>query len=287
MAVGTRKRKITMAWPVMAILIALGALAAFLLLRPDLRQGGAVPVNDGSGTIWIDPIKNLPAASFRSSDFTRQGPAIAYTGSEFTACQGVDVSDWQESIRWDEVAAGGIDFAVIRCGYRRYGSGELKTDACFEANYTGAGSAGLRRGVYFFSQAISAEEAREEAAYVLQLLSGRSLELPVFFDWETVAAADGRANGLDGAAVTDCAAAFCEAIAAGGYQPGVYFNKQMGYHAYDLSRFADSTLWLAEPGTHPTFYYQTALWQYDHHGTVPGIDTDADRNLLFERKQLR
>lgn len=284
MAANAQKNRITLPWPVIAALIVLGALAAFLLLRPDLRQNKAVPVDDGSGTVWIEPIKNLPAATFKSSEFSRRGAAIDYTGNEFAACQGVDVSDWQESIRWDEVAAGGIDFAVIRCGYRRYATGELMADAFFEANYTGAGSANMRRGGYFFSQAVSAEEAREEAAYVLQLLGGRDLELPVFFDWETVSAADGRANGLDGATVTACAAAFCEAIEAGGYRAGVYFNKQMGYHVYDLAQCRRYTLWLAEPGDSPTFYYHTSLWQYDHHAAVPGIDTAADRNLLFEAK---
>lgn len=284
MAVGAPKKRITLPWPVIAVLVALGALAAFLYLRPDLRQNEAVPVDDGSGTIWIEPIKDLPASALKSDEFTRRGGAIAYTGSEFAAYQGVDVSEWQKTVRWDEVAAGGIDFAVIRCGFRRYGGGEIETDPLFETNYTGAGSAGLRRGVYFFSQAISVEEAREEAEYVLRLLDGRAMELPVFFDWETVAAAGGRANGLDGATVTACAAAFCRVIEDAGYKAGIYFNLQMGYHTYDLSQFTDSVLWLAEPSTHPTFYYHTALWQYDHHAAVPGIDTDADLNLLFEAK---
>lgn len=282
MAVKARKKKIALPWAAVAVLTALGALAAYLLLRPDLRQSGAVPVNDGTGTIWIEPIKSLPAAAFQSSEFSRRGPFIHYTGSDFATCQGVDVSDWQETVRWNEVAAGGIDFAVIRCGYRRYAAGELMPDAFFESNYAGAGRAGLRRGVYFFSQAISVEEAREEAEYVLRLLDGRALELPVFYDWETVSAAEGRANGLDGATVTACAAAFCETIEAGGYQTGVYFNKHMGYHVYDLAQCRSYTLWLAEPGDSPTFYYHTSFWQYDHHAAVPGIDTAADLNLLFE-----
>ena len=105
-----------------------------------------------------------------------------------------------------------IDFAAIRCGYRRYVSGNLEQDTFFEENYSAAGTAGLRRGVYFFSQAVSVAEAREEAAFVLQMLAGRPLELPIFYDWETVTAEEGRANGLDGKTVTACAAAFCRAI---------------------------------------------------------------------------
>lgn len=270
-------------WPVLLVL--LGALAAFELLRPDLRQSGAVPVNDGSGTIWIEPDPNLPRSSLKSSDFDRLGSAIVYTGSGYAAYQGVDVSEWQKSIRWQEVADSGVDFAVIRCGFRRAVMGTLEQDLLFEDNYTGAGEAGLRRGLYFFSQAVSVEEAEAEAAYTLELLGGRALELPIFFDWETVDDPEARSLGVSGETVTACAAAFCRVIEAAGYKAGIYFNLQMGYHNYDLGQFSAQTLWLAEPAEHPTFFYETALWQYDHHGTVTGIDTEADRNLLFEKTE--
>lgn len=280
MSARKKKKGFRRLWPI--FLVFLAALAAFQLVRPYLRQDGAIPVNDGVGTIYIVPDPALPADTSDSGDFIRQGDAVLYTGSRYTASQGVDVSEWQQQIRWQEVADGGIDFAVIRCGYRRYASGNLEQDSLFEENYSAAGAAGLRRGVYFFSQAISPEEAREEAVFVLQMLSGRALELPVFYDWETVTAEEGRANGLDGETVTACAAAFCQTVAQAGYTAGVYFNRQMGYHTYDLSPLGDYTFWLAEPGKSPTFYYHAALWQYDHSGTVPGIDTAADRNLLFE-----
>mgnify|MGYP004457608545 FL=1 len=280
MSASNKKKILRRLWP--ALLVFLAALAALELLRPVLRQGGTVPVNDGVGTIYIVPDPALPANTLDSGDFTRQGDAVLYTGSRFTASQGVDVSEWQREIRWQEVADGGIDFAVIRCGYRRYVSGSLEQDTFFEENYSAAGTAGLRRGVYFFSQAVSAAEAREEAAFVLQMLAGRPLELPIFYDWETVTAEEGRANGLDGKTVTACAAAFCRAIEQAGYTAGIYFNLQMGYHTYNLSPLRDYALWIAEPGKYPSFYYHAALWQYDHSGTVPGIDTPADRNLLFE-----
>lgn len=264
--------------------VLLAALALYTLLRSEQSRG--IPVNDGAGTIYITPDPALPASALRSGDFSLRDGAVLYTGSAYTASQGVDVSEWQQEIRWQEVAGSDIDFAVIRCGFRRYASGNLEQDSYFEENYRGAGEAGLRRGVYFFSQAVSPEEAREEAAYVLQLLDGRVPELPVFYDWETVTAPDGRANGLDGETVTACAAAFCQTLEQAGYPTGVYFNLQMGYHTYDLSALKGPMFWLAEPGAHPTFYYHAALWQYDHNGAVPGIDTAADRNLLFENAPL-
>lgn len=280
MSASNKKKILRRLWP--ALLVFLAALAALELLWPVLRQSGTVPVNDGVGTIYIVPDPALPANTLDSGDFTRQGDTVLYTGSRYTASQGVDVSEWQREIRWQEVADSGIDFAVIRCGYRRYVSGSLEQDTFFEENYSAAGTAGLRRGVYFFSQAVSVAEAQEEAAFVLQMLAGRPLELPIFYDWETVTAEEGRANDLDGKTVTACAAAFCRAIEQAGYTAGIYFNLQMGYRTYNLSPLKDYTLWIAEPGKYPSFYYHAALWQYDHSGTVPGIDTPADRNLLFE-----
>lgn len=192
MSASNKKKILRRLWP--ALLVFLAALAALELLWPVLRQSGTVPVNDGVGTIYIVPDPALPANTLDSGDFTRQGDAVLYTGSRYTASQGVDVSEWQREIRWQEVADGGIDFAVIRCGYRRYVSDSLEQDTFFEENYSAAGTAGLRRGVYFFSQAVSVAEAREEAAFVLQMLAGRPLELPIFYDWETVTAEEGRAT---------------------------------------------------------------------------------------------
>lgn len=276
---GTASKNKGRLWIAVGLLLA--ALTVLLLLSGD-RQDSRVAVNDGVGTIWITPIADLPVNSFARSDFIQDDAGTAYTGGVYTASQGVDVSEWQKEIQWQEVAAGGIDFAVLRCGFRRYVSGNLEQDASFEANYAGAGEAGLRRGVYFFSQAVTPEEARAEAAYVLEMLDGRPLELPVFYDWETVEDEEGRANGLDGETVTACAAAFCRAIQDGGYRAGVYFNLQMGYHTYGLEQIRDWVWWLGEPGQHPSFYYETQLWQYDHGGTVPGISGAVDRNLLFE-----
>lgn len=185
---GTASKNKRRLWIAGGLLLA--ALTVLLLLPGD-RKDSRVAVNDGVGTIWITPIADLPVNSFARSDFIQDDAGTAYTGGAYTASQGVDVSEWQKEIQWQEVAAGGIDFAVLRCGFRRYVSGNLEQDASFEANYAGAGEAGLRRGVYFFSQAVTPEEARAEAAYVLEMLDGRPLELPVFYDWETVSSRGG------------------------------------------------------------------------------------------------
>ena len=116
-----------------------------------------------------------------------------------------------------------------------YGNGELYTDDNFIKNIEGAKAAGLRVGAYFFSQAITADEAKAEAKFVLDLLDGRELDLPVFFDWERISGDDARTDGLDNETLTDCAVAFCETIKAAGYEPGVYIYNDTGYYGYDLA----------------------------------------------------
>ena len=183
-----------------------------------------------------------------------------------------------------KAAESGVEFAVIRLGFRGYGKGALQPDDLFDSHLDGAHTAGIDAGVYFFSQALTAEEGREEAQYVLERLKGRKLELPVYFDWEPISAEDSRTNGYDYANLTDSAVAFCQTIQAAGYQAGVYINRQQGYYHYDLSRLADYSLWVADYNAYPDFYYRFDMWQYSANGQVNGFDIQVDQNLLFVPK---
>ena len=138
----------------------------------------------------------------------------------------------------------------------------------------------MQLGVYFFSQATTLEEAREEADYTLELLDGRTLELPVFYDWETVAGST-RIPSPDGLPLTQCAAAFCQTVEAAGYTAGVYFNQTYGYTYFDLGYLQDYVLWLAEYGTTPEFLYHFDCLQYSSTGAVDGITGDVDLNLFL------
>ena len=161
---------------------------------------------------------------------------------------------------------------MIRAGYRGYTQGGLNVDACFEANLQGAQEAGIELGVYFFSQALTPEEAQEEARFVLETLGDCSLDYPVVFDWEFITHdSEARTHEMDGETLTQCAAAFCQVIEEGGYTPAVYFNRDMGYLYYDLSQLDQYPFWLADYDSVPDFYYRFHLWQYSHTGTVAGI----------------
>lgn len=196
---------------------------------------------------------------------------------------GIDVSSYQGEVDWQQVAEAGVDFVMLRVGYRGYTKGSIMADEMFESNMTGALSAGLDVGVYFFSQAINVWEAEEEADYVLEQIAPYNVTYPVAFDWESVDDADARTKGFGSDEVTRCAGAFCDAVAAAGYTPLIYFNMDQGYLAYRLERLKDYPFWLAEYHDSPEFYYHFDLWQYTHQGDVPGIigAVDMDLDLRF------
>ena len=196
--------------------------------------------------------------------------------------RGIDVSKYQGDIDWRAVKADGIEFAMIRVGYRGYGSeGKMMGDTYFQRNIQGALDAGLKVGVYYFSQAVTVEEAREEAAYVLEQIAPYPISYPVVFDWEFIDGQQARTDEIEGERMTECAKTFCELVRAGGYTPMVYFNQEQGYLYYQLDQLDEFSFWLAEYDEKPDFFYNFAMWQYTHTGTVPGIQGNVDLNLAF------
>lgn len=201
---------------------------------------------------------------------------------------GVDVSEHQGTIDWQAVKNAGMDFVILRVGYRGMTEGLLNVDATFEQNYQGAVDAGLKVGVYFFSQAVTEKEAQQEADFVLETLNGRDLSYPVVFDWETpipseeLPAEDLRAYNMSGEEVTSFAKAFCQRIEKKGYTACVYTNKHMAYNSFNLEELKEYALWYAEYQPAPSLYYDFHIWQYSASGTVPGIEGNVDLNICFE-----
>lgn len=205
-----------------------------------------------------------------------------YHDSAYRTAQGIDVSSHQKEIDWNQVAASGVEFVMIRLGFRGYGQeGTINLDRYFEQNLTGAKQAGLKVGVYFYSQAITTAEAEEEAIFVLENLKGAALDYPVVYDWEVAGASTGRANSLDIETLTDCAITFCDTVSYAGYIPMIYYNLPVGYTRYDLSRLTSYDIWFAQYAKTPSMYYHYRIWQYTDSGTVPGISTKVDRNIAF------
>ncbi len=243
------------------------------------EHAGQVLINDGFDDIWITPYPNIPVNSLKPEDFQVSAGFPVYSGGDFDTKVGVDVSEHQWEVDW-QAAAQVIDFAYIRLGYRGYTEGGLFLDPWYEKNITGAAAAGLDTGVYFFSQATNVSEAIEEAKYVIEHLRGFRINMPVIFDWEHVEE-EARTDGMSEQAMTECALAFCKTIENAGYDAGVYFNRKLGYHGFDLSRLADFSFWVSVPGEYPDYYYACEFWQCSFTASVPGISGEADLNMRF------
>lgn len=247
-------------------------------------SGKKILLEDGTyGEIWIPVLENVPAFSKNIDQLkSRNGRKFYVEDSKITSLLGVDVSVHQDNIDWAKVKESGIDFAMIRLGYRGYGTGEAQLDENYAENIQGARDAGLDAGVYFFSQAITAEEAVEEANLVIESLDGLDVNYPVVYDWEIIYDDTARTDNISVDVLTDCCVAFCETIKNAGYTPMIYQNKRTSIFKLDLNRLNDYDFWLAEYNTEPTYYYDFDMWQYTSTGRVPGIEGDVDLNISFK-----
>ena len=260
------------------ILLVLLVVALFVAAVFIVRSCSQQPEDDASeqnrAATYVSPYdwKNL----------VREDSRWAYVvDGQVKSRLGIDVSENQHEIDWDLVANDGIDFAMIRLGYRGTSEGDLYLDAHYWDNLDGARAAGIDCGLYFFSQAINEEEAREEAEFVLTYLNGTPLEYPIAFDSEEVALGIGEARtaGLSKEQMTAIAEAFCQRIEQDGYTAMVYGN------ASDISRYRRAAMerrlvWWAEYGSPmPLANIDIAFWQYSNEGQVDGISTYVDMNM--------
>ena len=220
----------------------------------------------------------LPPSPYKPADFLFANDTLQATDGQTVI--GIDVSSHQGEIDWQQVAARGIRFVFVRLGYRGYESGKLNADTRAAANLAGAKAAGLKVGAYFFSQAITPEEAREEADFALQILGQFSLDMPLAYDWEHIDQA-ARTDSMDRRTLTDCTKAFCEQIRLAGHTPMIYFNTSQARDMLFMEELADYPWWLAKYDLTTNFLCRTDLWQYTNQGSIPGIAVAVDINLLF------
>ncbi len=206
--------------------------------------------------------------------FGSDGKLAASSGS-----MGIDVSKWNGSIDWNAVKNSGVSYVIIRCGYRGSSTGALIEDPKFRSNIQGAKAAGLKVGVYFFSQAVNEVEAVEEASMALSLIKGYSLNYPVFLDVE---ASGGRGDGVSKDVRTAVCKAFCATIQNSGYSAGIYANKTWFTERINTGSLTGYKIWLAQYASAPT--YTTTrydIWQYSSTGKVSGINGKVDMNISY------
>ncbi len=235
-------------------------------------NGNAIPVYDDVSLTELDP------SLFKTDEYGR----MLYADPSVPYYTGIDVSVHQGDIDWEKVKADGIDFVMLRAGCRGYGpSGLIYEDENFKKNCEAANLAGLKVGAYFFSQAITVEEAEAEADFMIDILKDQTISFPVAFDWESIYYDTARTDGLDNETITQCALRFCNKMESAGYRPIIYFSLDIGYFSYDLSILKNHHFWLAEYKDTPSFIYNYRIWQYTEKGSVDGIAGNVDMNIAI------
>ena len=243
------------------------------------------------GTLELQPPEDASVNSYQVKNLTLGDDGYyTYTVDGVKVSEmGVDLSEFQGEVDFEAVKASGIDFVMLRIGGRTYGSGSLYDDGAFDGYYDSAKAAGLKVGAYFFSQAVSREEAVEEAEYALRLLGGRTLEYPIAIDWESIDDDEARTDGIGSDALTAVAAGFCDTVEAAGFRSAVYASTSLILQSYDFEIMKNYAFWLADYREMPeqdAMYYRFSIWQYSDAGTVPGIEGAVDLNLCLDASQV-
>ncbi len=213
---------------------------------------------------------------------TDEGEMQYVVDGEVVSHKGIDVSKYQGDIDWEAVAEDGVEYAFVRLGIRGYVSGKIVLDEYFEQNVSGAEAAGVDVGVYFFTQAVTVDEALEEAEFVLENLEGYDISYPVVFDVEMITDGDGRANSLSQEERTDITIAFCDKIREAGYTPMIYGNIKCFTKLLDMTRLNDYEKWYAFYDNYMYMPYDVGIWQYTEKGSVAGISTKVDLNIAYK-----
>ena len=267
----------------LAIVVAvmLIGLLIFLLVADPGRANRPAPTETTQTTTEATQAPTLPSPAanpYTMFDFAYDEHYLTCTAGISTV--GIDVSEWQSEVDWEAVKNSGVEFVMIRVGWRGSERGVLTADTLAQSHYEGAKAAGLKVGAYFFAQAISVEEAKEEAAFALSLMEGWELDMPMVYDWEYIDERS-RTAWVSARTLTDATKAFCEAVEAAGYSPMIYFSESQASHRLFLEELTDYQFWLALYLDGLDYPYRVDMWQYTCTGSVPGITGDVDINLHF------
>ena len=194
----------------------------------------------------------------------------------------IDVSKYQTAIDFAKVKNAGVEYAMVRCGYRSYGSGILTEDTSFNNYAAEALKNNIKIGAYFFSQAINVEEAKEEAEYVLNMIKPYQISGPVAIDVEEIFDDTYRQMHLSASQLTDVIITFCDRIKEAGYTPMIYSNLSSFIGNIELDRLENYEKWLAYYSDEPYFPYEMSMWQYTDSGSIDGITGNVDLNISFK-----
>ena len=250
----------------------------FTIRKPDATEAPVSqtrPEETEEATLPPPPENPYGPVDFKTNEQTGE---ITLTSGN--AVKGIDVSEWQGEIDWQQVKDSGVEFVIIRVGGRGTTEGGLYTDAYAQSYYEGATAVGLKVGAYIFSQSITVEEAVNEAKFVLAQVKDWDIQMPIVYDWEYVDS-EARTADVDSRTLTDMAKAFCDTVKEAGCTPMIYFGRSQSMEMMKLEELVDYPFWLAMYSTVMDYPYKIDMWQYTDTGVVPGIAGNVDMNLMF------
>ena len=250
----------------------------FTIRKPDTTE---TPVSQTRPEETEEPtLPPPPENPYGPVDFETNEETGEITLTSGNAMKGIDVSEWQGEIDWQQVKDSGVEFVIIRVGGRGTTEGGLYTDEYAQSYYEGATAVGLKVGAYIFSQAITVEEAVNEAKFVIAQVKDLDVQMPIVYDWEYVDS-EARTADTDSRTLTDMAKAFCDTVKEAGYTPMIYFGRSQSMDMMHLEELVDYPFWLAMYSTVMDYPYKVDMWQYTDTGVVPGIAGNVDMNLMF------
>lgn len=240
-----------------------------------------------NGKYQFVPISNtIPARTYDPAGLiaNNRGEMEYQVNGEIKSLKGIDLSRYQGEVDWEQVAADGVDYAMIRVGIRGYGTGEIVLDDTLDTNMMGATYNGIDVGAYFFTQATSEAEALEEANAVIEALAPYNVTYPVAIDVEDVNDSAARTANLTAEQRTTYVITFCERLKEAGYTPMIYGNLKSYCDMLDMERLNEYDKWFAFYDTYVYFPYDITMWQYTDSGSVNGIEGNVDLNITFTDK---
>jgi GH25 family lysozyme M1 (1,4-beta-N-acetylmuramidase) len=259
--------------------------------KDETKAAENAPSTDGKHTLvtyadgteeWVLISPYLPKHDYDFTKLVCQSNLMKYyVDGKQTSYVGVDISKYQDYVDFVKLKKAGINFVMIRVGARGYGSGQLVLDDCFSDNIKRASDAGLQIGVYFSSQAVTEDEAVEEANMVLENIAGYNVDYPVAFDMEFVTNDDARIDSLTRAEKTSIAKAFLDTVSQAGYNTIIYGDKEWLVKEIDMSKLTAYDVWLSQMEDVPDYPYKFTMWQYKDDAVIDGIAGYANLNISF------
>lgn len=258
----------------------------------DLSENGTkteVILPDGTSQ-WIMINAYIDKNAYDYTGLVCEEPFMRYyANAKKISRQGLKLDESYGSVNFESVENEGIDFCILRVGKRGYATGSVSYDNNFVQYATDAQAAGLSLGVSFCSQAVSVEEATEEANLTIAALRDNNIvpDYPVIFEMDYVIGDDSRTGGLTKQQLTDIAKAFCDTVKAAGYTPMIYGDKYWLLRKLDLTKLSGYNIDLSQDGDVPDYPYQFVMWDYNHEADIKGISQKVTMCISFVDYKMR